>query len=409
MSELYIPITTVDEVRPHPNADRLDLAVVKGWQVVVARDSMQAGESVVYVQPDALVPDAWAETWGVKPYLGKGGRVRAVKLRGEPSFGFAIPLKRGLLAEELTGAGYHAEDDVSAYFGITKYVPPPPKTQRPGGPQGFSMPEDARFSRYTDIMNLRHYPDLFDGWDVVVTEKIHGTNSRIGVIGGVNVAGSHRVQRRDPGEVYSEAYERAFERNEQAWYDTLPRWKRWTRDLFFWPTPPWDEVKPSVTYEDSLYWRPWEMPGVRPMLEALGGVNHQVILYGELFGPSVQALGYGVPDGEFSYVAFDLMIDGKYVDYVTFRGVCDAFGVATAPQLYVGPYDLGKIRQMSEGSTTLNEGPHYREGVVVRTVTEQTDPRRGRMIAKYVSDTYLTGGGDAAEDLASDAGEDAAA
>ena len=84
MSSLIVPIAAIDAVMPHPNADRLEIAVIKGWQVIVSKGTYQPGDRVIYVPPDAVVPVAWSDQWNVTKYLQKG-RVRCARLRGEPS------------------------------------------------------------------------------------------------------------------------------------------------------------------------------------------------------------------------------------------------------------------------------------------------------------------------------------
>lgn len=400
MSELHVPLTTVDSVRRHPNADNLDIAVIKGWQVVVRRDSMQAGDPVIYVGPDCIVPDEWATKWGVKVHLDKGNRVKAIKLRGEPSFGFAIPLSDPDVKR--VAATYTVLDgNYAAAFGITKYVPLPP-----GGPSGDSMPENALFSRYTDIVNLRHYPAMFDDTTVVVTEKIHGTNSRIGVINGERVAGSHRVQRRHPDDARGMLIRASYTRHYDAWYASLSWWKRWLHDNdWFIACPSLPEVVNKTNPGTATYWLPWEIDGVETMLEALGERYRQVILYGEIYGPAIQAMGYGVPEGKVEYRAFDLMLDGKYQDYRTFAALCSTFGVPMAPLLATGNLSYDELKILSEGATTLNDMSHIREGIVVRSTTESTHPKLGRMVAKLVADSYLCAKGDVAEDLSNDAAD----
>lgn len=409
MSELHVPLTTVTEVKPHPNADKLDIAIIQGWQVIVSRDSMAAGDSVIYVGPDCIVPDEWAVRWGVKDYLSKGERVKAIKLRGEPSFGFAVPISDDLILEDVQFG-----DDVSARFGITKYVPLPPRQSRSGGPAGDSMAESPYFSRYTDIVNLRHYPSMFDDTAVVVTEKIHGTNSRIGIIdgpsttSGTRVAGSHRVQRRHPDDrSHLREFEYArYEKHYDDWIASLPYWKRWLHDTFgIFSCPRMTEVVNKANPGTATYWLPWEISGVETMLEALAERYQQVILYGEIYGPAIQALGYGVPEGKVEYRAFDLMLDGKYQDYRTFAALCSTFGVPMAPLLATGNLSYDDLKALTEGPTTLNDGPHLREGIVVRSTTETVDPRRGRMVSKFVADSYLCSKGDAAEDLSNDIAE----
>ncbi len=405
MSDLHVPLTTVDDVRPHPNADKLDIAVVKGWQVVVGKDSLVKGYPVVFIPPDAVVSDEWAMKWGIyKPaadlnkgvdYRGKGGRIRAVRLRGEPSFGLVIAVDFDL-ARDLAKAGFKSEDNVASFFGITKYVPPA-RPRRGVGGETDTLREYPLFYRYTDIENLRHNPTLFDGLEVVITEKIHGANSRVGYIDGTAVAGSHRVQRKHPSLVRNEAEYKAYEAAYGQWHASLSWPRRWWYDTFGGRPPRFDI---NITTKPSVYWRPFEIDGVKAMLHALGRLHKQVILYGELYGPGVQALTYGVEQGKVAYAAFDLMIDGQYVEHETFEVLCRTFGIPIAPVLATGTATFDDLRQMAEGPTVLNGGPHLMEGIVVKAL------RGERVVAKLVSDSFLTGKGDKSEDLASDLAEE---
>lgn len=392
MSDIHVPLTTVDSVRPHPNADKLDIAVVKGWQVCVAKGSLVKDDCVIYCPPDAILPDKWATAWGVKPYLSVGNRVKAVKLRGEPSIGFAVPLRAGS-AEWQMAHRVDLDTNVADLFGITKYMPPVRVAGAIGGPARDRAPEDPRFHRYSSIENLRHAPHLFDGLDVVISEKVHGANSRVGFIDGVAVAGSHRVQRLHPQEVAR----RTADRITLAWYEGLPAWKKVLRSLTGYPSPPETTVQPSQ--EVTLYWKPFDIVGVHALLKGLSLKHQQVILYGELYGPGIQALTYGVEPGKVGYVAFDLLIDGKFVEHEAFEAACRLFGIPMAPVLAVGDGTFEEFCEMAEGDTMLGGGPHMREGVVIKTLREP------RVVAKLISDSYLTGKGDGFEDLASDAGE----
>jgi hypothetical protein len=84
------------------------------------------------------------------------------------------------------------------------------------------------------------------------------------------------------------------------------------------------------------------------------------------------------------------MIDGLFVDYDEFAAVCEQYGVETVPLVYRGGYSLATIKQLSEGASLVG-GAHGREGVVVKPAHERQDIKIGRVILKYVSDTYLFG------------------
>jgi RNA ligase (TIGR02306 family) len=200
---------------------------------------------------------------------------------------------------------------------------------------------------YTSVENLRNFPDvLVEGEMVVVAEKIHGTNCRVGIVEGEQMAGSHAVRRRRPAD-----------------------------DRF----------------DSSTYWFPWMIPGVRELLEVLANEHRQVILFGEVYGSKIQSLHYGVK-GELAFRAFDLMLDGKYLDADQFVPLCEQYGVPVVPILASIPFSVDRVRELSEGNTTLTvDATHIREGVVVRPTVERMDPKTGRVCLKYLNDAYLFG------------------
>lgn len=345
MSTFTVPVASVEEITRHPNADRLDIAKILGWQVIVSKDSLKSGDLVMYVPPDSLVPQDVAEAFGVAEYL-SNGRVRSVKLRGEPSYGFAVPLEEAYNIYDtvlgnpfmVMGRGYVIGEDLSEYFDITKYEPP----QR--GPSGAEQTsEDPRFPKYTNIENLRHYPNIFiPNEKVVVTEKIHGMNVRIGKIAGEYMAGSHNHRR------------------------------KWPRD-----------------WEREPFWFPLTVPGVKELLDDYSEEHNQVILFGELYGANVQSLKYGSPD-KMQFAAFDLMVDGKYLDYERFKLSCKANDLSVVPVLETVPFSLDEIARLSTGKTVVNMlADHYKEGVVVKPLKERTHPKVGRVVMKYISEAHL--------------------
>ena len=85
-SDLIVEACKIAEIKKHPNADKLELAVIKGWETAVPKGKYKAGDVVIYVPPDAVLPQELSNKWGVTPYLSKQ-RVKAIRLRGEMSFG----------------------------------------------------------------------------------------------------------------------------------------------------------------------------------------------------------------------------------------------------------------------------------------------------------------------------------
>jgi RNA ligase (TIGR02306 family) len=341
MSSVIADVVEVDSVAPHPNADRLMLARIKGWQAVIRKredgsPEFAPGERVVFIPPESTLPRDMAESLGVTSYLAErtnaeGQRelvVRQVRLRGEPSFGLVV---------RPADPAWPVGTDVREHYGIGKYRPPVKFSA------GDAEPAHPLFQRYTDIENLRHFPDvLAPGEQVVVSEKIHGTNARIGWVEGTLLAGSHGLQRRRPEPEQMAA---------------------------------------------NTYWFPATLEPVRSLLDELRQSGPAVILYGEIYGARVQSLHYGRREG-LGFAAFDVLVGEHYLDHDAFVALCGRHGVATVPVLERGPFSLERVAALSRGQTAL-PGRHIREGVVVRPIVERFDPRIGRVILKYLSDDYL--------------------
>ena len=328
-SPLVIPVAAIRAVAPHSNADSLDVCQVLGWQCVVGRGQFKEGDKVIYFPSDTVLSPEFSDSLGVTQYLHKG-RIKPTRLRGEPSFGLVVPCPND---------EWDIGDNVAEHFpGASKYEPPTREAQPGQGkfiPNPNAVPRNPLFPEYTGINNLRHYPDIFGADElVVVTEKLHGSNSRIGMIDGEWLAGSHHVQRGEG---------------------------------------------------DAVYWSPRKH--AEKLVEALGKYHRQVVLYGEILGSDVQSLDYGF-EGHEGYRAFDIMVDGRYLDYDAFEAICWHYQTPSVPALFVGSYGFDMIRQFARGDTMLN-AQHIREGVVVKPLIERHDPKVGRCIMKYVSDDYL--------------------
>lgn len=332
MSTLIVPVALIDQILPHPNADALEIAHVLGWQLVVRKGEYQVGNKVVYFPPDTVLPLELSERFGVTKYLSKQ-RIRCARLRGEPSFGLAVA------PDDLL---WEVGENVAEHYGAIKYEPPIRPTA------GDSEKDHPLFVAYTDIENMRNFPTIFqDGEEVVLTEKIHGTSCRVGIVEGEWMAGSKGLRRKRPA---ADAFER------------------------------------------STYWYPFALDGVRSLLEHLVQRHRQVMLFGEIYGSGIQSLNYGLSNRRIGFRAFDLLADGKYLDWHDFTGLCAEHGVEMVPTVATLPFSLSEIKRYSEGDTLLiADEPHMREGVVVKPTRERIDPKVGRVILKYVSDTYLFG------------------
>jgi hypothetical protein len=115
--------------------------------------------------------------------------------------------------------------------------------------------------------------------------------------------------------------------------------------------------------------------------------NCNVVLYGEIYGPSVQKLTYGVPSGETHVRFFDILKDGVYMNYSDFRAALIHMGLNSVPALKVCPFSK-EVLKMADGNAFA--GGHIREGIVIKPWDkEELDPELGRKIIKVISEKYL--------------------
>lgn len=175
MSTFEVLVRTVDDVLDHPNADRLSIVRVLGYEAISAKNEdgthrFAKGEPIIYVPEAAEVPEIvlkergfWNDEKDMGLLAGKRGtRVKAIRLRGvisqglvwkvEDFFGEAVTIKsEGQTFERFIGS------DVADIFGITKYEPPIPMSM---SGQVASVHE---FSMSFDIENEQNFPG-FPRW-----------------------------------------------------------------------------------------------------------------------------------------------------------------------------------------------------------------------------------------------------
>jgi RNA ligase (TIGR02306 family) len=149
-------------VEPHPNADRLDLVKVLGYQCVTEKGLHSAGDLIIYIQPDSVLPEdaAWAE--GYSKY--SPGRIKAVKLRGEFSEGIIVKFEQVGLENSFGSEGF----DVAELLGIKHYEPPLPQDLSAKGLLPFGIPktDEERWENITGRLPI--------GFPVDITLKIDG-------------------------------------------------------------------------------------------------------------------------------------------------------------------------------------------------------------------------------------------
>lgn len=157
-------IEKVIEVFPHPNADALEFVKVLGYQCIVPKGKWNVDDWCVLIQPDTVLPDAqWA-----KVYKEKSNRVKAIRLRGEWSFGIVEDLS---IIPHSFGFEFFAKpegEEVSECIGVTKYESPQPNNLEAKGGLPFGIPKTDE-ERWQNLQI-----DRYIGRPCIVTQKIDG-------------------------------------------------------------------------------------------------------------------------------------------------------------------------------------------------------------------------------------------
>jgi RNA ligase (TIGR02306 family) len=391
MSDWQPQIVRIEKVEKHPFADALDIATVLGdYPVIVKRDEYNTDDVAGYIPIDSIVPDTEyfhflgpkitekyeeiegneivTKTRAIGPKFSVGSVpekyriIKAKKIRGIYSQGMLVKLPAfcGFKHETLTdGTDQHTGnsspldvletlkvgDSIVDLVGLKKWeeeeeenLPGLKKTRGTNAekaPQGWTIP-------HYDIDGIRKYiVCLNEGEEIVLTEKIHGSNA------GFSHDGTRLwVKSRN-------FYKKQDE--EDMWWDVALRY-----DLEY-------KLKQAAT---------------------------GLVFFGEVYG-QVKGFRYDtiIAEGRLmTKVRFFDVWDTKLMRYMNYQerlNMLAACGLDSVPELYRGPW-LGKEKMYpyAEGMSTLNP-KHIREGWVLNTLTERYEPRLdSRMQVKLVGEGY---------------------
>lgn len=177
-------VDSILEIIPHSNADALELARVKGWQVIVKKGEFQPGDKVIYISIDSWVPTEIAPflSKGHEPriYEGiKGERLRTIRLRKELSQGLILPIT---IIDPFRLPSFEDGADLTDVLGIIKWEPPIPaqlQGQVLGNfPTFFPKTNQNRIQNcYSEMAFLDNHQH--GGIDWIVEEKCDGSSCSV--------------------------------------------------------------------------------------------------------------------------------------------------------------------------------------------------------------------------------------
>lgn len=377
-SEHKVTIERITKIYPHPNADRLDIATVLGWQVVVQRGQYKVGDLVIYFPIDSVLPyDVESKIFGAesKVKLSKS-RVKTIKLRGAVSQGLVVPVQ--LFWDKLPLSPDIGED-VMKNLGVTKYQQPEQFNPNSLGLLNQTSKRNGNplFQKYTHINRMENYPDaLQDGKGlVVVTEKIHGTNFRCGWVN------------RTPKSLWDKVKLFISEHTSfKDLYDPL-EFVYGSHNVQLQDQKVYNGY--HVEGKSNVYLDAVNKYGLKTALrERAESYGQSVVVYGEIYGPGIQKnYDYGSKDKKL--ILFDVMLDGEYIDWNGVREVSQWIGVDHVPVLAMQTtFTQKELEALRDGPSNLCPTQKIKEGIVVRSYAEQKT-HYGRAILKMISPNYL--------------------
>ena len=364
MSDCEILIRKI-EVYPHPNADRLEIARVDGFECVVGKGQFTTGDLIVYIEDQTIVPEPilrdlnlWDHESGKGELARTNGQVvKPIRLRGV--------LSEGLVwRPELPKADWVEGNDVTELFGFERWHPTIPASM------AGKVKRNDDFIPWINIQNIKKHPETMWGREVSVTAKLHGSACCLTRTSD----GTHLISSKGIG-------------------------------------------KQGLVIEESeanTYWQAYHQSGLGEILdnayEAYSeSPDDSFALFGEVYGTQVNGFSYGNPPGELGFAIFDgaRQANGElhWLDYRQLGIIIPK--ELLVPELYRGKFDHNKIWEIATSEKPLYSGQtHVNEGVVIRTTdhpitvvetvtdddgnTHRWERIEGRKILKMINPAYLS-------------------
>lgn len=328
-------IEEIAEVLPHPNADALELAKIKGWQVCIKKGEFKKGDLCIYICVDSVLED--------KPCYeflrNKHFRIKTVKLRGQISQGIAFPMSLFKTLGHDTVVFTEPDvigSDVSHYV-YAKHYEKPLSAQLAGQMVGL-MPS---YLRKTDEDNIKNNPEIIQeltGKSYYITMKVDGSSGTY-------------FYKNDVGfGVCSRNYQLKEDDKNSFWF-----------------------VARKYDLENKLK-----------------NSGRNLAIQGEVYGPGIQGNLLGVKEIEFR--AFNLFdIDNhKYLDWKELQEFCFYNSIPIVDTIDIGPSFNKTLPELQEFANNLKyDNGNLAEGIVIRPTEESySETLKGRLSGKIISETF---------------------
>jgi len=337
-------VQKIKSVEPIEGRDRIQLAHVLGWTVIVGKE-MQPGDLCVYIEIDSVLPDRPEFEQARK----RCNRIRTMKMAGVYSEGIVYPMSI------LPSGNWKEGDDVTQILGITKYdeygdEEPVKVSKQPKYNWfqrlwyrifGFPQRKKGGFTTLvskTDETRIQNIPEILSCKEpLTVSEKVDGCSA------------TATIERTCFGHKFN----------------------LYSRNL-------------RLGKDNSHYWRAAEMYDLEERMELMMNELNVpwLAIQGEVAGPAIQKNPLQLKDIDF-FVFNIITPQGRFGNKEMVE-LCYRYGLTTVPIIsydYILPDTVEEVLKYATGPSMVNPQV-MREGIVCRSLD-------GKKSFKAVSPEYL--------------------
>ena len=191
-------IVKINELKEHPNADRLQIAIIFGFPTIVGLD-VKLGDIGVYFPIDLQLSEEYCKNNDLVRRKDENGNqaggyldpnkrnIRAMRFRGTPSEGLFLPLNTLAYTGKTQFEVGEKIDNINGHEICRKYIPrnsTHESAQKLGNKtRKKRVPIAPLFLEHADTEQLAYNLKAFKGGDIVeITLKMHGTSGRTGYL-----------------------------------------------------------------------------------------------------------------------------------------------------------------------------------------------------------------------------------
>lgn len=372
MTRQLATIQKIAKLEPIEGADRIEVATVLGWHVVVKKGEFEVGDLCIYFEVDSLLPIlpifSFFKESDKKTILGEdqkehtGYRLKTIRLRKQISQGLALPVSGNILPE----GPYSEGKDVTDILGVVKYERYVRQSQGSGVlivfPGWMPKPVGSFIRKYLPWFakkfwrsSLKPFPSFIPKTDETRLQSV-------------------------PKVLYRQKAEKFYVTEKLDGSSITVFCQRGKVEVCS------RNVWQPKDYE-SKYWKPI----VHLDLQNKMKTYENIALQGELVGEGVQGNKLKIKDLKvYFFGAFNIKT-GKHLDYDCFIRICQDLGVEVVPVI---DYDFKlkrRVDKMVEFATrkSLLNPEVWAEGIVVRSVKERQDKQLGRLSFKVINPEFL--------------------